>query len=135
MVKTCGWERIHFNTSKPDDTRHFYIQQDQTRRWIFLAVRISSCASQIFDGRSAVTDNHQPIEDSRFLESEAGQEHIVLIIFSVKNWRVCHLLSVSAGVSSSQKVLPWPGSDSNPTLPPIRAMAFLTMANPMPVPS
>src|SRR6266850_3771820 len=37
--------------------------------------------------------------------------------------------------SSNQKVFPVPGTDSTPTLPPIRSTAVFTMANPTPLPS
>ena len=37
--------------------------------------------------------------------------------------------------NSTQKRLPFPGSESTPTLPPIRSTALRTIANPMPVPS
>ena len=36
---------------------------------------------------------------------------------------------------SSQKVLPLPGAEERPTVPPIRSAAFFTIARPMPVPS
>ena len=42
---------------------------------------------------------------------------------------------LQAAGNSSQKRLPWPGSDSTPQVPPIRCMARATMAKPMPVPS
>ena len=43
-------------------------------------------------------------------------------------------LQFAAAFSSTQKRLPFPGSDSTPTRPPIRSAAFFTMANPIPVP-
>jgi len=50
-------------------------------------------------------------------------------------WRsISHFLAPSALDSSIQNLLPLPGSDSNPALPPIRSAALRTMVSPMPVP-
>src|SRR5437899_1642617 len=92
--------------------------------------------------------------DARLLKGVLKQERIALVVFGVENHlgglnhremlpspsfgKGCAAAGCSPSLgraNSNQNVLPLPGSDSTPTLPPIRSAAFFTMARPMPVPS
>src|SRR6266542_4026992 len=104
-------------------------------------VGVRAVARQILDGCFAAWNDDQTMADTRFLKGVLKQECIALVVFGVKN----HLVGLShceispgvgpageavrfsssfADANSTQNVLPLPGADSTPTLPPMRSAAF-----------
>src|ERR1043166_2574104 len=122
-------------------TRHFQIEDDETGD----SIRVRTLALQTCNRFGAVTSEKEWIGKAGFLGSHSKDQHIGLFVFCHQDRRMHDSPSSYLGVgapgwaagkrSCTQNRLPRPGSDSTPTLPPIRSTTFRTMARPMPVPS
>src|SRR6266850_1508003 len=112
--------------------RHVDIQENERRERVACTVGESSFAAKIFDSLLAVGHRLECVRRAGAFEGEFKEDDVVFLIFSVKD-RERH--DYWAALNSSQKRLPFPGSDSTPTLPPMRSAVLRTRARPMPVPS
>src|ERR1035437_8300516 len=101
-------------------------------------------ACQIVLGQLAVLDGLERVADAGLCHCVLEQHNIRFLVFRVEDGKGAHMSGPSASgdefyspaaLSSTQKRLPRPGSDSNPTLPPIFSTALRTTVRPTPVPS
>src|ERR1043166_896609 len=106
-------------------------------------VRKRRVAAEVVHYFFAVANDHNRVRQFRAVEGELENETVRLFVIGNENWskRRTHVLAIvpcfppSGRGSSTQKLLPAPGSDSTPTLPPMRSTTFRTIARPIPVPS
>src|SRR5262245_37254027 len=107
------------------------------------AVSKRANASEIIHAFTAIADNHEGMMQLCLIEGKFQNEPIAFLVLCGEYWsdfRIHAFVNLplfppSAMGNSTQKRLPWPDSDSTPTLPPMRSTTLRTMARPMPVPS
>src|SRR5205085_12386025 len=109
-------------------------EQNQARQREPAAIGESALAPEVFDGLAAIIENLYGVGNAGLLKRHLEEEHIVTVILNKQD---CVLPSghTATRCNCNQNLLPWPGTDSTPTRPPMRSTAFWTMARPMPVPS
>src|SRR5688572_24375585 len=120
--------------------RHFQIQQQECWQWMEWPVDKTSNTAEVIHTLSATLDRHQRVRQLCPCKGQVQNEPVGFLVLGCEyrshyGVPTLSLFPPSARGRSTQKLLPAPGSDSTPTLPPMRSTTLRTMARPIPVPS
>src|SRR6266581_919991 len=121
-----------FQNLQAHHPRQLQIHQYQVRKRILTAVREFSSAAQIIRRFATVCGHADGAVHPGLFQGHRHDDDIILVVIDEQN---CPVHERFLFRSSSQNLLPWPGSDSKSTFPPMRSTALRTMVSPMPVPS
>src|SRR6266704_5209500 len=121
-----------FQNLQAHHPRQLQIHQYQVRKRILTAVREFSSAAQIILRFATVCGHADGAVHPGLFQGHRHDDDIILVVIDEQN---CPVHERFLFRSSSQNLLPWPGSDSKSTFPPMRSTALRTMVSPMPVPS
>ncbi len=113
--------------------RQLEIQENHGGNRILLTIGKLVVATKVSDSSAAIGHDLNGLGNQSLAKGPFEREHVVLVVLHQEDGLTGQ--KRSAAGSSIQNRLPFLPSDSTPTCPPMRMIAFRTIARPTPVPS